>query len=180
VKVGLVRHFRVRISLPRTTLGTQADLMRWFDKFDAAEVEEGTVDLAGIPWDRCYSSDLPRAVKTAESIYPGEIVQLETLREVRPYPVSTRRDFRLPLGLWSGLARLAFAVSHPSQLESKADFEKRIKSACDRILSGGEENILVVSHGMVMIQMRRELLSRGFRGSRFGIPAHGTLYIFER
>jgi broad specificity phosphatase PhoE len=154
--------------------------MRWFDEFDAAEVEEGTVDLAGIPWDRCYSSDLPRAVKTAESIYPGEIVQLETLREVRPYPVSSRRDFRMPLQLWSILSRLAFALSHPSQLESKAAFGKRIEAACDQILSGGEGNVLVVSHGMVMIQMRRELLSRGFRGPRFGIPMHGVLYLFEK
>jgi broad specificity phosphatase PhoE len=105
---------------------------------------------------------------------------MEALREVRPYPVFTSRDFRLPLQLWSILARLAFAVSHRSQLESKASFEKRIKLVCDEMLSHGDENVLVVSHGMVMMQMRRELLSRGFRGPRFGIPAHGTLYLFER
>lgn len=180
MKVGLVRHFKVRKPFPRTALGTQAELMRWFDEFDVAEIEEGTVDLSGIPWHRCYSSDLPRAMKTAESIYSGEIIQMEALREVRPYPVSPKRDFRLPLQLWSILARLAFAVSHSSQLENQAILGKRIRLACDEILSHGDENVLVVSHAMVMIQLRRELLSRGFQGPRFGIPAHGTLYVFER
>jgi broad specificity phosphatase PhoE len=138
------------------------------------------VDLAGIPWDRCYSSDLPRAVKTAQAIYPGEITQLQALREVRPYPIFTGRDFRLPLGLWSALMRLAFAVSHGSQMENQAILGERIRLACDEMLSDREENVLVVSHAMVMIQLRRELRSRGFRSPRFGIPAHGVLYVFER
>ena len=55
-----------------------------------------------------------------------------------------------------------------------------MKLACDEILSHGDESILVVSHAMVMIQMRRELLRRGFRGPSFGIPAHGVLHLFER
>ena len=96
MKVGLVRHFRVRKPFPSGTLGTQAELMRWFDEFDVADVEYGKVEMAGIQWDSCYSSDLPRAVKTAETIYQGEIIQMEALREVRPYPLFASRDFRLP------------------------------------------------------------------------------------
>lgn len=180
MKVGLVRHFRVRKPFPNGRLATQSELMRWFDEFDLADVEGGTVDLAGIQWHRCYSSDLPRAVKTAERIYPGEVTYLRELREVRPYPVSSRFDFKLPMRLWSILARIAFSVSHKSQVESMDGFEQRVRLACDEILSHGEENVLVVSHAMVMMQMRRELHSRGFSGAGFGIPAHGILHVFER
>lgn len=43
------------------------------------------VDLLGIDWKYCYSSDLPRSLQTAKCIYQGEIIEKAELREI-PIP----------------------------------------------------------------------------------------------
>jgi broad specificity phosphatase PhoE len=65
-------------------------------------------------------------------------------------------------------------------LESKADGIKRIQAVMDEILSQSEEDVLIVSHGALMMFMRKELLKRGFKGPRLKTPENGKLYIFEK
>jgi broad specificity phosphatase PhoE len=82
MKVGLVRHFKVKKEFPKKTFTSQDELFEWFAQYDASDIEEGEVDLCGVEWKRCFTSDLPRAVKTAEKIYSGNIIKMKELREV--------------------------------------------------------------------------------------------------
>lgn len=177
MKVGLVRHFKVKMGMPKGLVGPD-EFVKWFDAYDAAEVEIGEVDLGGVEWKRCYASDLPRALQTAETIYPGVIKTSPALRELRAYPFF-KRPVRLPFILWGILVRIAWAIDHPSQLERQSDVEKRLGTILDEILQESGEDVLIVSHGACMMTLRKELLKRGFTGPKFNTPDNGKLYLYE-
>lgn len=179
MKVGLVRHFKVSKGLPNKMMINPDELTQWFQEYDLSGVEDGKTDLRDIHWNRCYSSDMPRAVKTAEAIYTGKIVKMQELREIQ-YPyfklISKRK---LPFLLWAFLAKAAWKINHKSFPERKYHVRKRIAAALDQILLPSKDNVLIVSHAALMMEMRKELLRRGFTGPKFRTAANGRLYVFE-
>lgn len=178
MRVGLVRHFKVKKDIPKQLLISQSEVLRWFEEYDHADIEEGTVDLGNIDWKRCYASKLDRAVRTAHIIYPGNVEKRKELREIQIYPFF-KRDVKLPFLLWAVLVRMALLLDHKSQLERKTDVNMRIQKVLDEVLSH-EEDVLIVGHGALMIFMRKELLRRGFRGPNLKTPKNGKLYLFEK
>lgn len=179
MKVGLVRHFQVKRGFPENVLLTPSQFNQWVDEYELSDIEDGEIDMCGIEWEMCFASDSIRAVKTAEKIYGANIIQMKDLREVRPYPL-LKLNIRLPFIVWIVLVRLAWLVSHKSQLETFSDFKCRVNAVLDNILSENNNNILIVSHGAIMIYMRKELFKRGFKGPKFKTPANGKLYVYER
>lgn len=178
MKIGLVRHFRVKKDFP-TKLVTPSEVTQWLDEYEHTDVEIATTDLGGIDWKRCFASDLPRAAKTAETIYDGPITQLQELREVRPLPI-TNRNIKLPFMLWGALVRVAWMLNHKSQPEPPKEIAERLAAVLDNILAQGEEDVLIVSHAACMMFMQKELRKRGFQGPKLGTPENGKLYVFER
>lgn len=130
--------------------------------------------LCDVSWKSCYSSDLPRAVKTAENIYNGDITVLQGLREFNPM-ILFRRNYKLPFLLWAVLPRAKQLISN----RCIDDYKKQIASCLNEILLESDEDILIVSHGFTMICLKAELKKRGFKGVNFKYPANGKLYIFE-
>ncbi|MFC7440427.1 histidine phosphatase family protein [Laceyella putida] len=179
MKIGLVRHFKVKKGYPENTWVTQKELIKWLEEYDVADIEEGEVDLKGVAWKRCFASDLPRAEKTARKIYDGKIIKKKELREISVYPF-IKRDMKLPFFMWAVLARVAWLFNHKSQLEGITDVKRRVKVVLDEILSQSQEDVLIVSHGVVMMFLRKELLKRGFKGPKLGTPKNGKLYVFEK
>ena len=178
MKIGLVRHFKVKRGYPENRLISSSDLVKWVKEYDESDVEENPVELGAVKWDSCYSSDLPRARTTAEAIYSGEIKETSKLREidlVPPFDLS----LRLPLFLHLIMIRLAWLFKHSSQPESKDRTRKRL----DEIITQAEEegkDCLIVSHGGVMDIMRKNLRKRGYKGPYFKVPINGKLYLFEK
>ena len=178
MKVGLLRHFRVNKPLPKGRLIAQSDLLQWFDETEAAEVEVTEVELGDTQWQKCYTSDLPRALDTAKYVFEGEIIPTSQLREVKLYPLF-RWNLRLPLLLWAVFTKFAFNTSHRSQLESPALLSRRVEGVLDDILAS-EEDILIISHGLIMLTLKSELKRRGFKGPDFKTALNGKLYVFEK
>ncbi len=177
VKVGLLRHFRVKHAYPAKWV-TPDQVAEWFAGYDAADIEYGHVDLSSGNWQCCFCSDLPRAIKTARAIFPGEIIILKQLREIEPYPFRGSR-LKLPFLLWAVLVRIVwYFKSHPD-VESRRAVRERAARVIDRVLQCGAD-VLVVSHAALMPFLRSELRRRGFRGPWFGRAANGLLYVFER
>jgi broad specificity phosphatase PhoE len=177
MQVGLVRHFRVSEPMPRGWM-TSEDLQAWRLRYDSAEVCPIPLTFDGANWARCYASDLPRAHKTAQAVYSGEILPLSELREAEFAPFHTGR-LRLPVLVWRWMLRMAWMTGHPSQRRLRDHFLSRVRAAAD-FIEGGEENLLIVSHAGMMFYLRKELLRRGFYGPKFGIADNGRLYVFER
>lgn len=178
MKIGLVRHFKVKKGFPNNFLVTPDEVNQWVEEYDATDIEEGEVDLGGVDWKRCYASDLPRAARTAELIYSGNIIQTEKLREVRPYPFFAGK-IKLPMIVWGILVKVAWMIDHKSQVERTADINKRIGAVLDEILAQGDDDVLIVGHAACMMFMRQELIRRGFKGKNTGTPKNGKLYIYE-
>ncbi|MBU9713209.1 histidine phosphatase family protein [Evansella tamaricis] len=177
MKIGLVRHFEVKRGYPKRIVNAE-ELMTWMEEYDESEVIPKPVDLGGIEWKHCYSSDLYRAKVTAKSIYDKEITFMEDLREVRFSPIF-QKQLRLPLFIHLLLLRGAWYVNHTSQPETKTEIVTRINKTLDH-LTETQENTLIIGHGGIMIFMRRELLKRGFKGPKFNRPKNAELYVFER
>jgi broad specificity phosphatase PhoE len=178
MKIGLVRHFKVLQKFPEKAFISTEELNQWLTEYDKADVEIASVDLFGIDWQKCYSSDLPRAVKTAESIYFGNIIKAKELREVR-IGAFFERNVKLPPILWMLLGKLAIRTSHKSILETPTEINNRVNRILDQIINENIENVLIVCHGLIMMFIRKELIKRGFTGPKFGTADNGKLYIFE-
>lgn len=175
MKVGLVRHFKVKKQLPKNIFVTSTDLKQWFDEYDIAEIEESEVNLNEVMWKRCFASDLPRAIKTAEKIYSGNIITMKELRELQ-LKLPLEKELKLPFLFWAILIKLGFLTPR----EYIKNVKKQIGTFLDEKLLTYNEDILIVSHGGLMIYLREGLMKRGFRGPKFKIPENGQLYIFEK
>jgi broad specificity phosphatase PhoE len=178
MKVGLVRHFKAKKPFPQTFLITQKELFQWFEEYKDSDIEDGEIDLCGITWKRCFTSDLLRAEKTAKKIYNENFIKMEKLREIQPAPLF-RRNVKMPLFLWAALIRVTWLINHKSQKQNKQNVLERIGAVLDEILSLEGEDVLVVTHGALMIFIRKELVKRGFKGPRLKTPANGKVYIYD-
>lgn len=177
MRVGLVRHFPVTEPWPRGWL-TSDDLQRWRVRYDAAAPIVGPIDVSAVAWQRCFSSDLPRAYITAQKAFSGTITPTPLLREA-DVPALPTGKLKLPVWGWRMLLRLLWFTGHKSQRAARDAFLARIKTIAD-LLEQGPTDTLVVSHAGVMFFLRGELLRRGFTGLKFGLAEHARLYVFER
>lgn len=155
MKIGLVRHFKVAKGLPEKRFLSPNELMQWFEEYDVADVEDGEVYLGDVVWKRCFTSDLPRAIKTAEKIYSGNIVPMKELRELQP-SMPSKNIIKLPFLLWVILIRCRFLTPR----KCINDFKKRVEAILDEILLQCVEDTLIVSHGALMIYIRKEFESK--------------------
>ncbi|WP_448205523.1 histidine phosphatase family protein [Azospirillum sp. sgz302134] len=179
MKIGLVRHFEVVLGLPSREWMTPEQISQWLNAYDGAEIRPGDVDLGGIPWTRCISSDSPRAFKTAQAIFQGPIEPTPMLREPALNPIA-RTNIRMPFPFWKMMLRIAWLTSHRSQLDAKTAFLNNVKTFANDVVPTITENTLVVGHAGFMIFLRKELVRQGFRGPKFRLPENGKLYVFEK
>ncbi|WP_309119594.1 histidine phosphatase family protein [Paenibacillus sp.] len=175
--VGLVRHYPVDLPYPRKRLVSGDEAAAWFAAYDEAPIVPGRTDLRGIAWERCVSSDLPRAVRTAELLFP-EPGRIETRAELREIPLpGLSGKLRLPFWWWAVWARLTWKLDRAAR-EEMASAERRVRAVLDEAMSRPERSVLIVSHGALMYEMKKELAKRGFLGPRFAYPRNGELYVF--
>jgi len=180
MKVGLVRHFEVECQLPSIgRLMNPCQFQQWLHEYEMSDIKDGKVEPSVIAWEKCYSSDLPRAVKTAQKMYSNQIIETKALREIVICP-PTNRNLKLPVLLWLMLGRIAWMLSHKSQVESKLMFEERVKYILKEIILKDDKDVLIVSHGFLMMFLRKELLKRGFKGPSFKRADNGKIYVFEK
>lgn len=175
MRIGLVRHFKVKQAYPGKFLLTKSEVIKWFDGYESAEVESKEVDLYGINWKHCYASPLNRAVKTAGRIYDGETIQISELKELDILHLLTNR-IRLPFMIWGILVRIKSLKSNTETNE----FKNKIAAFVDELVLKNDTDILIVSHWFVMQVLQKELIKKGFKGNNFRSPDYGTVYIFEK
>ena len=177
MKIGLIRHFKVKH--PHKRFMTSVEFAEWVEGYDIAEVEENAVNLENIKWEKCYVSDLPRAIKTAETIFKDELIKTELLREVPISPVINTR-LKIPFVLWFLLGRLAWLFSHKSQSENVKQTNKRVLSLMKILTNLKEKNVLIASHGFLIFVLQKELFKNGFMGRKIRKVRNGILYIYQK
>lgn len=175
MKIGIVRHFKVNCK-KRKYMNAE-EFLQYVQEYDTAGIIKNPIHIEQEEWDKCYCSNMPRAIQTARSIYRGEIIQSKLLREIdmRPWRMW---PFRLPSTIWSMLARVAWYIGDASQTENRWETIKRARIFIERL--DANEDVLIVSHGFFLISFIQELRRRGFKGE---VPTHipnGKLYILEK
>ncbi|MBP2629008.1 MAG: Phosphoglycerate mutase [Firmicutes bacterium] len=174
MRIGLVRHFEVDCS--HKFVMTAEDFRKWDRLYDCSSTKK--VDLLmSNTWTKCYCSDLYRAVETANCIYKGTITQSELIREVPIAPVF-ESNVKLPYIFWLMAGRLAWFCSHHSQPETINQTKDRVRRFISGILK--EDNLLIVTHGFLMVQIQEQLIDRGFSGNNFKRAKCGKVYVFEK
>jgi broad specificity phosphatase PhoE len=176
MKIGLVRHFKVDYKAKK--MMNYSEFEEYVTSYDKKAVIEKTIDLGCIQWNKCYCSDLTRAVITAKSIYDKELEITDLLREVKMYPVKKLR-IRMPSFLWSISSRIAWKLNHSSQLETASYTRKRAEEFLSKLDLDSDENILIVSHGFFLITLIDELRLLGFKGYIPKKMQNGYLYILN-
>jgi len=145
------------------------EVVKWFEGYESAEIEIGHVDLNGIEFKRCYTSSSERALKTASCIFRGETIILHALRELDMLPLMNKKR-KLPFLLWAILVRIKSSSSN----RITDEFRNNIVAFLDDLLSKNTEDVLIVSHGFVMMLIQKELNRRGFEGDGFRVPSMGS------
>ncbi len=178
MKVGLVRHFKVLDS--HKYLLTSDDFDKWIKEYDKAKIEYKDVrGLNNDKWDICYTSNLYRAIKTADHVFTGKIIKTDLLKEVQIAPFTEHRIY-LPHHLWLLLGRLLYLINHKSQPEKLTETRDRVRTFVRKLMCADEKNVLIISHGFLMRYIVKELYSLGFKGNKFRRPENGKLYVFEK
>lgn len=177
MRIGLVRHFKVHC--PHKRMMTSEEFREWSERYEHSRVIKKPVEMYGIEWDICYSSDLPRAVTTAREVYSGNIYFDKLLREVDNAPFIHSERIRLPFEIWHVCGRLAWLFRSKSQPESIQGTRRRINQFLDQI-DWSKENVLIVFHGFMLYNFQRELKKRGFEGKTVRHVKNGYLYEYVR
>ncbi|MCE5173065.1 histidine phosphatase family protein [Paenibacillus profundus] len=178
MKIGLVRHYKVTYA-PENKWMNATQFNYWVDEYNKSSIQPNDQFDRSTKWDVCFSSDLSRAVQTAERLYKGHIVKTNLLREIDVRSAIQLR-FKLHFKLWLVIGRVAWYFSHQSQEESRSESMTRVRQIVDRIETSEETNILVVSHGALMRFISKELIRRGYMGKELLKPENGVLYMFEK
>ncbi|GAA0841593.1 hypothetical protein GCM10008915_39260 [Bifidobacterium pullorum subsp. gallinarum] len=93
MRIGLARHFRVN-HYPQQTWMTSSQFNAWVEEYNQADIEP-IDDNHYMEWDICFSSDLSRAVQTAEMMHQGPVITTPQLREIEVQSISHFKKFRM-------------------------------------------------------------------------------------
>lgn len=179
MQIGLMRHFKV-VAPQAKTFMSAPEFKEWVERYNNAEVECTQWNANDdIEWNLCYSSALPRAIKTAQHIYTNEIYIRDQLNEIHIAPIVEAR-LKLTLSLWLIAGRIGWLMNLSSQ-ERKMDTLFRAAVIIDEIesLTDNSTNVLIVTHGALMTVLSRELRKRGYTGRVINRPRNGTIYTFS-
>lgn len=177
MKISLMRHYRVNISF--RSLLTKEQFINLVNKYDVSDIIIEDNIHKDINWDICYTSDLPRAYITAKNIYKKRIIKTPLLREVPILP-TFKTDKKLHIIIWTIFGRLAWLIGHKSQIESYKQTKIRVNNFISKYIIEENTNYLIVSHGFIMLVLKKQLKKSGFKGSDFLRPIHGKLYELEK
>lgn len=176
MKIGLVRHYKVKKDYPSSLFIGYNELVKWFEDYECVDVEviDSKDGSQSAKWEVCYSSPAERAIKTAKNIFENEPLISDKLRELNVLPLINKR-FKLPFLAWGIIIRNKSLAEN----EITSKFKAGIASFVEKLLSEDKKEILIVSHGFVMMYLQKELKRRNFTGENFKNPENGKIYVFE-
>lgn len=184
MKIGLVRHFEVDKKYLDGYIKSE-DFSKWMKEYDYADVFPREIDLRGIDWNKCYSSDLSRAVTTAEAIYDGKIIKTPLIREIAmQFTDEFHKDIETTQKFfnWSIYSMLKWAKDKEEVVKEPInESRQRVEKFLVELFENSEEddNILIVCHGMIMTVIEDKLRLKGFKGDRVVAAKNGEIFVLE-
>jgi broad specificity phosphatase PhoE len=165
-EIHLVRHGPSALAYPGTWLSGPA-YGKYVADYDATGIKRDSrppTELTALcaRATRVVSSDLPRAMESAERAGPRVPIEISPLLRESASPLP-RWDIPMPLIVWDTLTLATWRIR---QLLGADDFTgtlARSVRAADLLLEarGASECVVVLTHGDFRVMLSRELLKRG-------------------
>ena len=178
MKIGIIRHFKVNYK-PKLRWMDSEQFDKWIEEYNNSEI----IPLNNIgnngDWDICFSSDLKRAEYTAKLIYDGIIIKTKDLREIG-IKTFFKTKIKFHHIIWLITNRIIWYFSKESEGETKNEAILRAKRFIDLIEVSDYSKILVVSHGLFMKYLNKELKQRKYKGRMKLFPKNGKLIIYKK
>ena len=165
--IYLVRHAPVDLNKPVLCSSYKAEKI--LDSYDRQPVEnfDPTPVLQKIEGDQVsvYSSGLLRAMQTAAVLFP-EQDSIQAFKLFNEYDLSivSIPVLPLPYKAWTVMSRFFWAIHLNKKDESRAEATRRMKQATDLLVELAEKDktTVLVAHGFLISDLRRELKKRGW------------------
>jgi broad specificity phosphatase PhoE len=163
----------------------RAGVERWLEAYDLAGIQPGCLPPATLVRiaanaTHIVTSDLPRAIESAERVARGRAMRVsDLLREASlaiPYWPT-----RLPLNAWAALIHLGWLYRVVRRMDADRAQRARASAAAD-MLSGivaDGSTVLVVTHGVFRVLLEKQFLRRGWTSvGRVGGYRHWSAWTF--
>jgi broad specificity phosphatase PhoE len=167
-EIYLIRHARVELKKPLLcTSSKAAELLDQYDDLPVLDFDPTPVKaLLGDSVRAVFTSVLPRSVETAGILFP-ETDTLYSNSIFNEYDLSMISVPLIPLPYvaWTTLSRFFWTIGLNNQDESRIRAYKRMLEATDLIEKQaiGHGQIVLVAHGYLISEMKRELKKRGWK-----------------
>ncbi len=177
MKIGIVRHARVNYRYKRFTTGVT--FIEGRNAYDTAQTAITKLEIKAADFPVCYTSSQPRALQTANMIYPGPVIISDDLVEVMSASFFLAK-LHLPTLLRKIFSRVAWYFNFKMMPETRSQTMQRAERFLDMILSNNNTDVLIITHGFFMFCLKRVLYNHGFRGHVPLFPKNAVLYILEK
>ncbi len=169
--IYLLRHFKVQDKTTKKLNSQEFD--KWVDDYDNYDLDYLDIDLPKI--DRVFVSSQNRVIKTAQYL-KQDFTTLDKLVEVEAKAfIST--NYKFSKSFWLIVGRLLWYFSL-SKIEKKEDTIQRAKKIVEILENDDSQNILIISHGLFLKILQKELKSSGYSGKIDLKPDNGVVYRF--
>jgi len=174
MKIVIIRHGTVNYNWNKRYTSEEFD--RACREYDDAPILEECYRIPDIAFQNIIISGLSRTRDTSENLHVNaEVKRTDLINEVPLYS-SLDTKLRLPLWFWKISGRLEWFFNCLRQAEGRRETRKRARRFTI-ILSKGNKDCLVVTHGFYMHTLIGEMKKAGFKVGRTGLKYKNGEYV---
>ncbi len=166
-EIYLVRHAQVDLETPGLCFSGKAQKVH--EQYDESPIvafdPEPVRQQIDARYPAVYTSTLPRAIETAIRLFPDhDCIQASALFNEYDLSIVSVPILPLPYKLWTGVSRAVWFLHLNRHDETRSDAKQRMRQATDLLVeqSQKQRKIVLVAHGFLIADMRRELEKRGW------------------
>ncbi len=155
------------------TSGKKGSYGEWLKKYNAAGITKNRKPPPELvktieKFDVVASSDLKRAVDSAQLIVKNKVIIKNPVFREFELPDSKKRYPKFTPGIWSVIFRLLWFVGYSNKSENFQDSKNRIKLSAEKLsdLANKHSEIVLVGHGLMNSFIGMELKKMGWKKKR--------------
>ena len=178
MNIVIIRHGKVKYTWKKWYTAEEFD--QACSDYDNSPIEEEKYSIPDTEYGNIIISGLSRTYDTAKNLQvKGKFKSTDLINEV-PLKSSLNTKAKLPLWFWNISGRVQWFFNSSRQVEGRRQTRRRARRFA-KILSKGNRDCLVVTHGFFMHTLLRELKKAGFEiGKTHSKYKNGEFVVAEK
>lgn len=168
MRIILVRHGEP--DMDAYTSGKDGSYGEWLKRYNAAGINKKRKPPAELlkeieKFDIVVSSDLKRAVDSAQLIVKNKVIMRNPVFREFELPDSKKKYPKFTPGIWSVIFRILWFIGYSNKSEDFTDAKKRIKLSAEKLTDMADKHseIVMVGHGLMNKFIGMELKKTGWK-----------------